>query len=268
MHDPLGGYSDLVARRVRFIGDAGARIREDYLRILRFFRFTAEYGIGPADAVGLAACGDLREGLQRLSAERIRTEVLKTLLAPRAAEITVLMHEHGFWVPLLGLAPVPMHLARLLENTPESGSTVRLAALCGVTTEDAQRVSARLRLSNIEFEQLAALVEASARVGPAMPAIEVRRVMYARGRETFLAALAIAVARWGHAIAWDGADQRAVALTWQPPVFSLRGQDLLDRGHVPGPAIGETLRRLEAWWMERDFVPDREALLARLDCAA
>lgn len=265
VHDPLSGYGDLVARRVRFIGDAHARIREDYLRILRFFRFTAEYAVGQVDATGLAACGRLRDGLQRLSAERIRTEVLKTLLAPRATEIAGLMHAHGFWVPLLGLAPVPAQLARLIEQAPDSGPTVRLAALCVVTPEDAQRLSLRLRLSNTETDHLMAMAELGEHIGPAMTATEVRRAMYGRSRGTFLAALAIAVARRGRAVVWDGADQRAAAIEWQMPAFPLRGQDLLDRGLAPGPAIGQTLRRLEAWWIGQDFKPDRTALLARLD---
>ena len=264
MSDPLGGYADLVARRVRFIGDAQARIREDYLRILRFFRFAAEYAVGSIDTAGLSACGVLRDGLQQLSAERIRTEVLKTLQAPRAAEIAELMHAHGFWVPLLGLAPVPAQLARLIDTAPESDPTVRLAALCVVTPEDARRLSARLRLSNVEALQLDAMAELSARIGPEMVAVEVRRAIYARGRETFLSALAIAVARQGHATGWHGTDQRQAALAWPSPVFPVRGQDLLDRGVAPGPAIGESLRRLEAWWIEQDFVPDRRAVLARL----
>ena len=270
VHDPLGGYGDLVARRVRFIGDARARIREDFLRILRFFRFTAEYGVGPVDAIGLAACGDLRAGLQRLSAERIRTEVLKILTALRAADITAVMHEHGFWVTLLGLAPVPQHLAGLIDVAPETSATTRLAALCLATPEDASRLSARLRLSNVEADQMAALARLGVPFRLPMAPVEARRLMYREGRDAFLAALAVARARHGEdrAKPWHWQMLQATAAAWQPPKFPLRGQDLLDLGFAAGPAVGETLRRLEAWWVAHDFAPDRDALLAHLDVAA
>src|SRR5215831_3005043 len=111
--DPLGGYADILARRVRFIGDAGERIREDYLRILRFFRFTAEYGAGPVDAAGVAACVEHRHGLARLSAERMRLELLRLLAAERGPELVRSLLEYGLLTLVLGVAPRPALLDAL-----------------------------------------------------------------------------------------------------------------------------------------------------------
>ena len=127
--DPLGGYPDLVAQRVRFIGDAHERIREDYLRILRFFRFTAEYAAGPPDAAGLAACVSEREGLTRLSAERVRQELLRLLVAPRAAELVRAMQDYGILALVLPAAPRPALLAVLLPS--RRGLAYRPMPCCG-----------------------------------------------------------------------------------------------------------------------------------------
>jgi poly(A) polymerase len=264
VHDPLGGYGDLVARRVRFIGDASLRIREDYLRILRFFRFTAEYGEGAIDAVGVAAAGQLRDGLQYLSAERIRVEVLKILAAPRAPETIDAMHERGFWVPLLGLVPVPDHARRLIAIAPDTDALVRLCALAVVIPEDAVRLSHRLRLSTAERERLGVAADLVAHIAPAMTANAMHRLVYAHGAAAVTDALHIVEARCGVRCgampAWSRL--RDLVETWPRPTFPLRGQDLIDRGIAPGPDIGATLAALKAWWMEQDFAPDREALLA------
>ncbi len=105
LFDPLSGVGDLAARRVVFIGDARERIREDFLRILRFFRFFAIYAEGPADEAGLAACVAERDGIALLSAERLREEILKILVAPRALEAVALMDETGILARSLGQAP-------------------------------------------------------------------------------------------------------------------------------------------------------------------
>ena len=150
--DPLGGYADLAARRVRFIGTAGERIGEDYLRILRFFRFTAEYAEGPPDAEGLAACVAGRAGHARLSAERVRQELFRLLVAPRGPELVGWMLAYGLIVSVLGLAPRPTLLARIAEIERalafEPDAIVRLAALGIEVGEDADRLRERLRLSN------------------------------------------------------------------------------------------------------------------------
>ncbi len=158
VYDPLGGYPDLLARRVRFIGVPAERIREDYLRILRFFRQTADYGEGPADAEGLAACVRERAGLARLSGERVREELLRLLAAPRGPEIAALMQDYGLMPAVLGAAPRPTLLARLAAIEEACGlapdAALRLAALAVEVEEDALRLRERLRLSNEQTEKL------------------------------------------------------------------------------------------------------------------
>ena len=136
VHDPLGGLGDLTARRVRFIGDAAERIREDYLRILRFFRFTAQYSEGLPDAAGLAACTRERAGLGRLSAERVRQELVRLLVARGVLDAVMAMREHGILAAVLPAAPRPGLLARLVEIEAGQGLDgdvmLRLAALCEI----------------------------------------------------------------------------------------------------------------------------------------
>lgn len=273
VHDPLGGYGDLAARRVRFIGGAHARIREDYLRILRFFRFTAEYSDGEIDAAGLAASGELREGIQRLSAERIRVEVLKILAARRASEMIDVMYGHGFWAPLLGLAPVPKHAQALIATAPHSDALARLFALAITTPEDAVHLAHRLRLSTAERDRLSVCATLTERMTQALPKNTIHRWIYANGADAVLEALDMTEIRHSLKPNWasqQGQDPawtrlRAIAKTWTRPIFPVRGQDLIDRGMKPGPAMGDALRTLEIWWMAQDFVPDRGALLSRLE---
>ena len=158
LFDPLGGYADLAAGRVRFIGDAEARIKEDYLRILRFFRFNAYYGKGPLDAAGLAACVQLRAGLDQLSAERVAGELRKLLVAPQAVRAVEALFDYGLLTQLLGGVPRLLRFARLVAAEEALGlppdAALRLAALAVFVKEDAERLAARLRLSNNELAVL------------------------------------------------------------------------------------------------------------------
>ena len=157
--DPLGGYADLVAGRVRFIGDAEARIKEDYLRILRFFRFNAYYGKGPFDPEGLQAAVRLRAGLDQLSAERVAAEFRRLLVAPQAMRAVEALFDYGLLSGLLGSVPRLERFKRLIAIEEMLGlvpdAMVRLAALAVFVEEDAERLAARLRLSNAEQAVLA-----------------------------------------------------------------------------------------------------------------
>src|SRR5215475_2419138 len=170
--DPLGGSADLAARRVRFIGQARERIREDYLRILRFFRLTAEYGEGPPDREGLAACVAERDGLARLSGERVRQEMLRLLAAPRGPELVRAMQDYGLLGFVLPAAPRPGLLARLAAIEAHLGLTadpiMRLAALAVELPEDADRLRERLRLANEEHARLLLLAERGGAIAPAV----------------------------------------------------------------------------------------------------
>jgi poly(A) polymerase len=268
--DPLGGYPDLVARRVRFIGDATARIREDYLRILRFFRLTADFAEGPADAESLAACVRERAGLAILSAERVRVELLRLLAAPRGPEVAVLMQDYGLLPAVLGAAPRPTLLARLAAIEAALGlapdAALRLAALAVETPEDAERLRDRLRLSNDQ----AARLERAARwrdadVGPAAPETAAKVCLYRHGPAAYRERVLIAWTRAGAAP--DSEDWRrrfSLPDRWPRPSFPLRGADVLAAGMEAGPRVGELLRAVEHWWLDGGFTADEPALRAKL----
>jgi tRNA nucleotidyltransferase/poly(A) polymerase len=267
--DPLGGYADLLAGRVRFIGDAEARIQEDYLRILRFFRFNAYYGKGPLDSPGLRAAVRLRAGLDQLSAERVAGELRKLLVAPQAMRAVEALFDYGLLAGVLGGVPRLERLNRLILIEERLGTVpeamVRLAALAVFIEEDAERLAARLRLSNAEQSRLRLGAADHAKSGlPDERAA--RRELYRLGPENYQAAVLIAWADSG--VASDDSEWRdalRLAERWRPPSFPLRGSDITQLGDLEGPEIGAILRRLEAEWIARDFALSREELLARAE---
>jgi tRNA nucleotidyltransferase/poly(A) polymerase len=264
--DPLDGYEDVVAGRVRFIGDPEARIREDYLRILRFFRFNAYYGKGAYDAQGLSASVRLRDGLDQLSAERIKAELWRLLIAPGAVEAVETLFDHGLLTAVLGGVPRVARFRHLveIEQTQDLvfAAARRVAALAVFVQEDAPRLAARLRLSNAEQ----AVLELGA-IGPdalSLPSEDAAKLLLYRRSADYRDSVLLAWASAG--VAPDDANWQAaldLPKRWQAPLFPLRGADLLDAGEVKGPEIGETLRRLEAEWIEGGFAASREDLLAR-----
>jgi poly(A) polymerase len=267
--DPLSGYADLMARRVRFIGDAGERIREDYLRILRFFRFTAAYGEGPPDRPGLDACVRERAGLSVLSGERMREEMLRLLAAPRAAELIGAMLDFGLLPQVLGLAPRPGLLTRLANLQAALGlapdAVVRLAALAVEVPEDAERLRTRFRLSN---EEAARLVRASIRapaIDPNASESAAKAYLYAEGAAAFQERVLFAWARSGDAPTSDAWRLRlALPERWHAPNFPIGGADVMALGVSAGPRVGELLRTLETWWIAGGFTADKAALRAKL----
>lgn len=248
--DPTGGLADLAAGRVRFVGEPAARIAEDYLRILRFFRFHAWYGRGDADAAALAACAAATDGLDRLSGERLRQELLKLLSAPDPLPALRLMVETGVAAKLLPLAPDLERLARL--GPADVG--LRLAALtAGAGPQAVGAMAERLRMSNAERDRLLLLA-----APPPLPADDegpaARQFIYQVGQDR-----AVDLARLAGR---DGL--AAFAARWAAPTLPVAGADALALGLEPGPEIGALLREVEAWWRSQDFTPDREACLARL----
>ena len=267
--DPLAGYPDLAARRVRFIGDAEERIREDYLRILRFFRLTADYGEGPADRDGLAACVRERAGLAALSAERIREELLRLLVAPRGPEIAALMLDYGLITAVLGAVPRPTLLARLAALEAALGlapdAILRLSALAVEVPEDADHLRDRLRLSNAQTAVLARAAVRTPDIGPATPEAAARAYLYRHGERAYREQLLMAWARAGDP-PQSGAWRQRLTLPerWPVPVFPLGGADVLAENVPAGPRVGEILRALEDWWIAGDFSTGEPALRARL----
>jgi poly(A) polymerase len=265
LYDPLGALPDVLTRRVRFIGDADQRIREDHLRALRFFRFHAQYADGAIDASGFRASIRARALLPRLSPERIRQELVKLVKAPRAAETLALLAETGILSDMVGV-PALGRFARLTTIEQRAGldpdATRRLAALAARVEEDALRLAAALRLSNREGAALEAVGRTARRLARDPRVEHARRVLHAVGPH-YCDAVLVGWAEAG-AFADDAAFARLLALPEVDPVppFPLRGADLLAFGVSPGPQVGVALAALEQLWIEGDFRASRETLLA------
>jgi poly(A) polymerase len=276
VHDYVGGLDDLAADRVRFIGDADSRIREDYLRILRFFRFSARYGDGSLDAVGLGAAIRGREGMARLSRERVRAELLKLLIAPHAGKVVEAMGESGFLEPLLGGLAYPLRLKRMiaieLARGGEGDPVLRLAALGAAIPEDAERLRERLRLANAEYERIAAAAEALVGLhgisAPPSPR-DLRLLLFAAKRQAARDTLTLAHAESTaspHDPGFAGAD-RFLADAPEPRL-PFTGSDIIARGVARGRRVGEILRSFQALWIRAGFPKEPETLLRLLDEAS
>ncbi|MGI9406292.1 MAG: CCA tRNA nucleotidyltransferase [Hyphomicrobiaceae bacterium] len=249
--DPLDGFPDISAQRVRFIGNAGDRIREDYLRILRFFRLSACFGDGTLDTDGLAAVIRARDGLARISAERISAELLKTLVAPHAAGVVSAMAETGILSSVLATAPRTTRLKRLLQL--EAGGphdAIRcLAALAVFTPDDGPRLARRLRLGNDERDRLSVMGGLYA-FAPATPD-DARKALYRLGREAFDDLVVLRAAEAADpSLAQTLLDQ---VRAWPVPEFPVSGADLIARGCEPGPNLGNMLKTMEERWIGSDF---------------
>jgi poly(A) polymerase len=260
--DPLGGIDDLRARRVRFIGVADQRIAEDYLRILRFFRFTAEYADGAHDPAGLTAAIAGRAGLALLSAERVHAELLRLLVARRAGPVIEAMVGCGLLTHILPIAPRLGVFTRLVAietaNALRPHGCLRLAALAVATVDDADRLAARLRLSAAERETLQRAADPGD-LTPKLTAPGQRAALYRRGASVFCEHVLLNWARGG-AAATDAAWQHLLALPsrWTAPKLPLTGHDLIAMGCPAGPEIGRLLSAFEVRWVAEDF-PDEAA---------
>ncbi len=273
--DPFDGIADLRAGRIRFVGDARRRIAEDVLRLLRFFRFYAWYGAPPPDAEGMAACREAAPMLAGLSAERVRREFLRLLEAPDPMPALRAMDQAGILVHLL---PEPHRLTRLaalvdLERARDETDPVRrLAALVEMTPDAVDALALRLRLSNGERRRLvdAARFWGATGVERALgdDAAAMRRRLYHDGADRYRDLAYLDAAEGGEAARLLPA-RLEEARAWTVPRLPINGRDAAEAGVAAGPAVGAALRAVEAWWMERDFRPDREAcLVARGGAAA
>jgi poly(A) polymerase len=269
VHDHVGGLDDIAARRVRFIGDPAARIAEDYLRILRFFRIHAAYGSGEPDRAGYLACIAGRAGLATLSAERVRMEMLKLMVAQGAAGAVTAMADGGLLLPIFGgvayTGPFAAMIAaeRLLGLAPDP--VRRLGALAVAVTEDARRVALRMRLSNAETKTLDSMGHRWWRLA-GMDEATARRRLYRLGADRYRDRLMLAWARAGEDS--DPAPWRELATLparWSAPKFPLKAADFNARGIADGPALGQVLRLAEDAWLAADFPLDEAALKAIAD---
>jgi poly(A) polymerase len=251
--DPTGqGVGHARAGRIVFVGDAGERIREDYLRILRFFRFLAWYGRGEPDRAAVAACAALKDGLAGLSAERVSKELLKLLAAADPRPAVELMAETGVLAVVL---PDGVDHARFRALSQLDGDPVlRLAALLPDDPASAVRTAERLRLSNAQRDRLAAALTPEPELAANTGARGGRRLLYRLGEQAFR----------DRALLSGWPRTAALADGWTRPVLPVNGADALAAGIPRGPEIGEALKAVEHWWIAEDFPADRAAALAKL----
>lgn len=257
LHDYQGGLADLAARRLRFVGDPTQRIREDRLRILRFYRFLAQLEIPQPETAAADACRAERAGLRDLSAERVAKETLK-LLATRDPVPTVRrILTDGIWADWLPEARGMETLARLVAASIEPDPILRLAALLPEDGGAAETVARRLRVSNRDRDRLVALVRP---IDPPEGPADARRLMYRLGQTAAEDRAQLGLARQDPR--WRTVLTQAAC--WTPPLFPVKGADIVAAGVAPGPAVGATLDRLERDWIASDFRATRKELLARV----
>jgi poly(A) polymerase len=254
--DFTGGYEDLLRRRVRFVGVASERIKEDYLRILRFFRFHARYGKAAPDKASLAACVKLKSGLKKISAERVRQEMCKLLVAPRAVATLKVMAASGILKIVLPYTEEWRVLGRLPLD-----AVLRLFVLAKKPDE----LKERFRLSNEEALRIENL-NVAPELSPQFRDTEQRMMLYQVGAATWRDAVRVAWARSRSKLN-DAKWQALLDLPqrWPVPKFPVTGKDLIAAGVQAGPEMGNMLSRLEDWWVASDFVPSRDELLPRIE---
>jgi poly(A) polymerase len=267
IHDYVGGFADLEARRVRFIGDPAQRIAEDYLRILRFFRFQASYAQGAPDPAGLHASIVARDGLSSLSRERVRAELMKLMTARFAVDTVAVMVDAGLMTLLLGGVALTESFAGMARNEAAAGvapdAVRRLGALGILVTEDAGRLRDKLRLFNIEHDRLVSMADRWWRLSPKLGDTGLRSLLYRIGADRYIDR---ALVSWSRAP--DRADPAWRSLATMParftaPRFPLASADFLARGVPKGPALGAALRAAEEAWIAAGF-PDHPAALDRI----
>lgn len=269
--DLTGGLADLAARKVRFIGDATQRIKEDYLRILRFFRFHAWYGTGELDAEGLKACADNKDGIAMLSGERIHAEFLKLLASRDPVPALRAMAATGILGEILPGALDIERLARLveLEEThlfSEPDAVLRLAALiAGGPAERRLGLARRLRFSNAEAARLTEIDRSDVKIISYLSIREVRRALYRLTPAVFKDKVMLGWAadrKQSNAPQWRAL--LALADSWQRPELGLTGHEVMAAGVPNGPEIGRVMAEVEEWWIDADFTDDKFSVIERL----
>ena len=258
LSDYFSGLSDLKEGIVRFIGDAGERICEDYLRILRYFRFLARFGNAEPEEGALEAIRRHRDGLKSLSSERLLKEISLLLKTKDPVAAIRVMQQQGLFMSLFGRDLDPRILENSLQLDFQYGEINRFSFFISGDAGFADLISRQLRMSSKMRARLLAACE------EALPADltdkEIKERLYFWGRETFDDRVKLAWAR--SPLETDYGGYLKVSESWDIPVFPLQGRDLIEVGIPPGPDIGNILERLERRWVESDFLPDREALLS------
>ncbi len=276
--DLIGGLADIETRTVRFIGDAATRVAEDYLRILRFFRFFAFYGSGRPDADGLRASARAKDKLSTLSAERVWSEMKKLLSADDPSRALLWMRQAGVLTQILpetekwGIDAIHGLVAAEQALGWKPDAMLRLASIIPPDVERLAAISTRLRMSKNEAVRLEQWAKAPA-IDPAMAETALDRLLYRQSPEGVKMRLRLALSSARADVSGGEASMQKIARLstllaraerFLKPVFPLSGADVLAAGVAPGPRVGEVLGQLEDKWVEGNFALEREGLLGRL----
>lgn len=263
IYDYVEGLADVETMRVRFIGDAEQRIREDYLRILRFFRFFAWYGQHRPDADGLKASMRLKDGLKTLSAERIWAEIQKLFLAPDPSRALLWMRQVGVLSQLLpesekwGIDAFPALMRAENEHGWRVDPIVRLMSIVPKRLDSVNDIAARWRLSNADRDRMRAWSNLSAQL-PKNDAV-LRALAYRHTKQATVDGLVVQTAMQNDPELAEFAERLE---TWTVPDMPVKGADLIKQGFEKGPALGAKLKELEEKWIESDFRLEHGELMA------
>ncbi len=261
--DPVGGFTDLQAGRVRFVGDPATRITEDVLRLLRYYRFEARFGTGDGDPEARAACRAAAHLLPTLSGERVSQELVKLLETQDPIAALRMMQEDRVLAVALPEARHIERLQQMIAIEPEPDPLRRLAALVEIDGEGAAlALAARLRVPNAWRDRLHGLAPPWP-FDPQEDARSQRRALYRLGTERYRD-IALLVAAEGAMPQSRLAELLDLADGWTPPAFPLAGRDVTALGIPPGERVGRLLAAVRDWWEVGDFTADRAACLACL----
>jgi poly(A) polymerase len=259
IHDYFGGLEDLKFGIVKFVGDAHNRIQEDYLRILRYFRFLAWYGHGPVNLEAVQACTSHKQGLKDLSRERIGHEFLKLLAAPNPGASLKLMEKAGIF-PYIVSQPINVQSLDVLFQFEKPNNVMRRLAALLLPLIDVNETTKSLRLSRSQKQYLQ-YCNSRLEAYPSS-AKTIYRNLYQDGADYFqdLTMLSLTL-RPLSSTSSILSEALKVAASWTPPTFPVQGKDLMGVGIKPGPKLGKLLKQCEEWWIDENFEPNKEACL-------
>jgi poly(A) polymerase len=249
IYDPIGtGIDDVDKRHIVFVGEAEQRIAEDYLRILRFFRFYAQYGQGEPDKAALAACKAAANKISSLSKERITQEFFKIIAVPNPAPLLDLMFAHDVLADMAkGYKSAQM--INLCDMQARYDAFDVMARLIAVSGMDVNYFEDRLVLSNAQKKRVDTLAEGTALLNTVSKK-KVRQLVYRVGNAAALQSYFLYLSKKDQL---PDIELIEIARYWQPPVFSIKAEELIEAGVSQGPALGKTLKDLEEKWIAKDF---------------
>lgn len=276
IHDYFDGLNDLKRGRVRFVGDPEARVQEDYLRILRYFRFEAHYGTHALDKASLDACAKYKGKIETLSGERIQAEMFKLLTATDPYHVLLLMKDNEILHHIMPGVTDNVHLdsiRHLVMIEKEEGSVmpskdaiIRLALLIEEGHGQVEEICEVWKCSNADRKSLLRLVTPDIEVTPEIEEKKQKKMLVRLGKEDFIRQV---IFNWAkdednfHVGAFKS--MLALANTWQPPEFPVKGQDIIDLGIEQGEEVGKLLEEAFLIWEDSNYSLDKKGILERLN---